>query len=62
MKITYFISVYPIVEISAKYRTGYGQTPVVLGLDQYTIVTNIQKELVPKILSVKEEGDKKSLS
>ena len=58
----HIISVYPIVETSPKNRTGYGQAAVVLGLDQCTIVSNIQKELVPKILNVEQEVDKKSLS
>lgn len=45
------ISVYAIVETS-KNRIGNDQAAVVLGLDQYTIAKNIQKEVVPKILNV----------
>lgn len=58
----HIISVYPIVETSPKNRTGYSQAAVVLGLGQHTIATNIQKEVVPKILNVEWEVDKKSLS
>lgn len=66
-EITYFmlhhiISVYPIIEPSSKNRTGYGQAAVLLGLDQYTIVTYIQKECVPKIPNVEQEVDKKNVS
>lgn len=41
----HIISVYPFAETSPKSRAGYGQAAVALGLDQYTIAANIQKEL-----------------
>lgn len=56
----HIISVYPILETSPKNRTGYSQAAVVLGLDQYTIATNIQKEFVPKTLNVEQEVHKKA--
>jgi len=36
----------------SKNRTGYSQSAVVPGLDQYTIAINMQKEVVLKILNV----------